>query len=71
MSALTLDSLVAREHEAWRSLCESRGGTFYGATMSADAVMILVNGIALMTSTYRLMGDEPKLALYQRTTITH
>ncbi|MDN5743613.1 MAG: nuclear transport factor 2 family protein [Nocardioidaceae bacterium] len=123
MSALTLDRLVALEHDGWRSLCESRGGTFYGAVMTADAVMILVNGmvldrdttaaslndappwesfeildprlielgeqagalvyraravrgddqpfVALMTSTYRLVDGEPRLALYQQTTITH
>ena len=123
MSALTLDRLVALEHEGWRSLCETRGGTYYGAAMTGDAVMILVNGmvldrdtvaaslndstpwdsfdilepslvdlgenaaalvyraravrgddepfVALMTSTYRLISGEPKLALYQQTTITH
>ena len=123
MSALTLDSLLALEYEGWQSLCESQGGAFYGAMMSADAVMILVNGmvlyrdavvaslndaprwdsfeirepslvdlgdkaaalvyraravrgddepfVALMTTTYRLISGEPKLALYQQTTIPH
>ena len=123
MPILTLGRLVVREHEGWESLCEGRGGTFYGAAMADDAVMILVNGmvldrdtvaaslndsppwdsfeilepslvdlgesaaalvyraravrsdsepfVALMTSTYRLISGEPKLALYQQTTITH
>lgn len=44
MSAPTLDELIELEHEGWRSLCESRGGTFYGDLMTPDAVFILVNG---------------------------
>lgn len=44
MSTPTLDELIELEHEGWRSLCESRGGTFYGDLMTSDAVFILVNG---------------------------
>ena len=48
MSAFTLDELLVLEHAGWQSLCESKGGTFYGELMTPDAVFILVNG-AVMT----------------------
>lgn len=48
MSTFTLDELLTLEHAGWQSLCESRGGTFYGNLMSPDAVFVLVNG-AVMT----------------------
>lgn len=42
-----LDDLLALEREGWDALCGSTGGAFYGDLMSADAVMILVNGMVL------------------------
>lgn len=48
MTAPTLDELLSLEHAGWQSLCESRGGTFYGELMTPDGVFVLVNG-ALMT----------------------
>ena len=123
MSQLTLDRLLELEHAGWASLCESRGGTFYGRLMTPDGLMVLVNGmtmdrstvaasldgspawdsyeiadprhvdlgdgagalvyraeavrggedpfVALMSSTYRVVDGEPRLALYQQTTVTH
>ncbi|GAA0716370.1 nuclear transport factor 2 family protein [Dactylosporangium roseum] len=47
MSTFTLDELLALEHAGWRSLCESKGGTFYGELMTPEAVFILVNGTAM------------------------
>lgn len=47
MGAPTLDELLGLEHEGWRSLCESRGGTFYGDLMTPDAVFILVDGATM------------------------
>lgn len=60
MSVLTLDRLAALEHKGWESLCESRGGTFYGAVMSVDARMILVNGMVLDRDTVAAsLNDSP------------
>ncbi|MEJ1087196.1 nuclear transport factor 2 family protein [Microbacterium sp. Mu-80] len=42
-----LDDLLAVEREGWDALCGSTGGAFYGALMTPDAVMILVNGLVL------------------------
>ena len=53
MATLTLEDLLALEHEGWRSLCEGRGGSFYKETMTADGLMILVNGMVL---------DRPQVA---------
>lgn len=47
MSDFTLDELLAVENAGWRSLCDSKGGTFYGQLMTAEAVFILVNGMAM------------------------
>ena len=47
MSELTLDELFALEHRGWDSLREATGGDFYGDLMTAEAVMILVNGMVL------------------------
>lgn len=124
MSGFTLDELLALEHDGWRALCASRGGTFYGELMTPDGVFVLVNGtvmtrdevagsldgapgwegyeiadprlvqigpeaaavvyrasssradlaepfVALMSSVYRRIDDQARLALYQQTTITH
>ncbi|QZY52094.1 nuclear transport factor 2 family protein [Leucobacter tenebrionis] len=124
MDGFTLDELLALEHAGWRSLCESRGGSFYGTLMTSDAVFVLVNGtamtrsevagsldgapawesyeisdarlvpigtdsaalvyrstshrddlpepfVALMSSVYVRVDGEPRLALYQQTTVTH
>ena len=47
MSFLSMDALLAVEHAGWRSLCEGRGGAFYGELMTADGLMVLVNGMVL------------------------
>lgn len=47
MSDFTFDELLALEHAGWRSLCDSRGGTFYGELMTPDALFVLVNGMAM------------------------
>lgn len=124
MCIFSLDELLEVENAGWRSLCESRGGTFYGRVMTPDALFILANGmamtrddvatsmdgapawdsyeiseaqlaplgedsvalvyratasradlpepfVALMSSVYRSIDGQPRLALYQQTTITH
>lgn len=47
MEELPLERLVALEHRGWDALCSSTGGAFYGELMTADALMVLVNGMAL------------------------
>ncbi|GAA1148724.1 DUF4440 domain-containing protein [Nesterenkonia lutea] len=44
---LSLDELWTIEHDGWTSLCQGRGGTFYGELMTNDAIMILVNGTVM------------------------
>ncbi|MDX2377858.1 nuclear transport factor 2 family protein [Microbacterium sp. LRZ72] len=124
MHPLTVENLLALERAGWDSLCTSTGANFYGDLMTADAVMILVNGMVLdratvaasldesppwsgydltdvrlvpiddataallyratatrdgdehpfvarMASTYTVVAGEPRLVLYQQTTVTH
>ncbi len=47
MDALTLDTMVALEHQGWDALCGQTGGPFYGSLMTEDALMVLVNGLAM------------------------
>ena len=47
MNELTLDALLDLEHAGWRSLCQSKGATFYGKLMTHDAIFILVNGTVM------------------------
>ena len=57
---LTLDALLALEHRGWESLTRHDGGRFYGALMTADAVMILVNGMVLDLDTLAgALDDSP------------
>ena len=59
-NSLTLDALLALEHRGWESLTRHDGGRFYGALMTADAVMILVNGMVLDLDTLAgALDDSP------------
>lgn len=65
MHALTLDDLLALERRGWDALCTATGGTFYGELMTADAVMILVNGLVLDRDTVaRSLNESPPWASY-------
>lgn len=55
---LTLDALLALEQRGWESLTRHEGGRFYGALMTADAVMILVNGMVLDRETIAATLDD-------------
>ena len=55
---LTLDVLLALEHRGWEALTRHEGGRFYGALMTADAVMILVNGMILDRATIAATLDD-------------
>lgn len=47
MNNFTAKELLEAEHAGWQSLCESRGGTFYGRILTDDAVFVLVNGTTM------------------------
>lgn len=57
MDALTLDGLLELERRGWDSLCEGRGGTFYGELVTDDALMVLVNGMVMDAPTVRASLD--------------
>ncbi|MET7771058.1 nuclear transport factor 2 family protein [Nocardia sp. NPDC005366] len=42
-----LNELLEVERRGWDALCSSTGAEFYGALMTADAVMVLANGMIL------------------------
>lgn len=68
MTELTLARLMALEHEGWRSLTGSAGGDFYGDLMTADAVMVLVNGMVLdRDSIASSLDDSSPWASYELT----
>jgi hypothetical protein len=47
MDALDVTELLELERQGWDSLCRGKGGDWYGPLMTADAVMILVNGMVM------------------------
>ena len=40
-------TLLEIERRGWDSLCSGTGGDFYGALMTADAVMVVANGAVM------------------------
>lgn len=56
--ALTLDALLALEHRGWEALTRHEGGSFYSELMTADALMILVNGMVLDRDTIAAALNE-------------
>lgn len=44
---MSLDALLALEHQGWDALCTSTGGAFYGDLMTEEGRIILVNGVVL------------------------
>src|SRR5699024_7266217 len=70
MSDLTLDNLLALEQGGWDSLSTSQGGTFYGALMTQDALMILVNGMVLDRPTVaQTLNESPPWSSYRFTDV--
>lgn len=47
MDAMTTEDLLAIERRGWDALCVRTGGSYYGALMTDDALMVLVNGAVL------------------------
>lgn len=66
MTALEAGALLGLEHAGWTSLCESRGGAFYGGLMLPGALMVLVNGMVLEHATIAAtLDDAPPWASYE------
>lgn len=66
MVTWTLDRLLEQERRGWDSLCESRGGRFYGDLMTEQAVMVLVNGMVLDRETIAAsLDDSPPWSAYE------
>lgn len=66
--SLERGTLLATERQGWDALCESRGGAFYGALMTDEAVMILVNGAVLdRTAVSESLDGAPAWKSYELT----
>lgn len=66
MTRLDLDALLELEHGGWTSLCQSRGGAFYGELMLPGALMVLVNGMVLDRATVTsTLDDAPPWDAYE------
>lgn len=60
-----LADLLALEHRGWDSLCDGTGADFYGALMTADAVMVLAHGFVLDRDQVRAsLADAPPWSSY-------
>jgi hypothetical protein len=63
-----INELLDLEHEGWRSLCDSTGGTFYGSIMTADGVMVLAHGQVFdRTAVVASLNDAPPWRAYEIT----
>lgn len=61
MKKLDLENLLKLEKQGWDCLTKSKGADFYGALMTNNALMILVNGMTLeyRTIVQSLNNAEP------------
>jgi hypothetical protein len=65
---LTLESVLAVEHQGWESLCRFEGGVFYGDLMTDEALMVLVNGMVMDRATVAAaLNQAPPWASYELT----
>ena len=63
---MTTDELLELEHAGWRSLCDGTGDHFYGELMTAEAVMVLANGMVMDRDMVReSLGQSPPWARYR------
>ncbi len=66
MTDNVVDSLLEMERAGWDSLCDSTGSEFYGATMLADAVMVLANGMVMDRRTVvNALSESPPWRTYE------
>ncbi|PRC42745.1 DUF4440 domain-containing protein [Mycobacterium sp. ITM-2017-0098] len=64
-SGLT-EELLELEHAGWKSLCDGSGDAFYGGVMTADAVMVLANGMVMdRDAVTSALGESPPWARYE------
>jgi hypothetical protein len=82
MDALDLRQLMDLERRGWDSLTRSILTEERLVEVGGDAAAVVYKAsasrdgqtepfVALMSSVYRMIDGEPRLALYQQTTITH
>lgn len=61
-----VDTLLELERAGWDSLCDSTGSEFYGATMLAEAVMVLANGMVMDRRTVvDALSESPPWRTYE------
>lgn len=61
-----VDTLLELERAGWDSLCASTGSEFYGATMLAEAVMVLANGMVMDRQTVvNALSESPPWRTYE------
>lgn len=61
-----VDTLLELERAGWDSLCDSTGSEFYGATMLAEAVMVLANGMVMDRQTVvNALSESPPWRTYE------
>ncbi|MGD9955119.1 MAG: nuclear transport factor 2 family protein [Candidatus Nanopelagicales bacterium] len=66
---LSLDDLLALEHDGWRALCQrGRGAELYGGLMAEDGAMVLAGGLVLdRAGVVDSLVDSPPWASYEIT----
>ena len=66
MTDNVVDTLLELERAGWDSLCDSTGSEFYGATMLAEAVMVLANGMVMDRQTVvNSLSESPPWRTYE------
>jgi hypothetical protein len=61
-----VDTLLELERAGWDSLCDSTGSEFYGASMLADAVMVLADGTVMDRQTVvSALSESPPWRTYE------
>lgn len=66
MTDNVVDTLLELERAGWDSLCDSTGSEFYGATMLAEAVMVLANGMVMDRQTVvNALSESPPWRTYE------
>lgn len=61
-----MDELIELERAGWSSLCDGTGAEFYGATMTADGVMVLADGSVMSRDdVVEALGQAPPWASYE------
>ncbi|RSZ65551.1 nuclear transport factor 2 family protein [Corynebacterium hylobatis] len=68
MDDLTLENLMDLERQGWEALSSATGWDFYGRLMTAEGVMLLVNGMVLdRTTIAATLNESPAWASFEIT----